>query len=149
MFVGEAPGREEDEIGRPFVGEAGKLLTQLLKSVGIQRRKVYITNVIKCRPPNNRDPQTEEIEQCKNWLYKQIEIIQPKLICTLGRYATYCLLSEKFDSFSEVRGKIYTYKGSTIIPTYHPAALLYHPKWKDRFINDLKYITKLLRSHGK
>lgn len=145
VFIGEAPGREEDEQGLPFVGEAGKLLTELLKSVGISRKDVYITNVIKCRPPNNRDPLADEITKCYEWLNKQIDILSPKIICTLGRYATYSLIGQlQYGTpFSVVRNKLHQYKGATVIPTFHPAALLYRPKWKEDTIRDLKLVKKL------
>lgn len=152
VFIGEAPGREEDKQGIPFVGEAGKLLTHLLKSIGINRDEVYITNVIKCRPPGNRDPLPHEINKCSEWLCAQLEILSPKIICTLGRYATHFLIGrmgtdstsgkEKTLPYHLVRGKIYEYKGAKVIPTYHPAALLYHPKWKEDTIRDLELVKK-------
>lgn len=169
VFIGEAPGREEDEMGRPFVGEAGKLLTQLLKSIGVERKGVYITNIIKCRPPGNRDPSPEEIDKCHGWLIGQIEIMRPKIICTLGRYATLALIGGLINqaptlpatrgslatTFSKIRGRVYEYKVecvdateeqliTKVIPTYHPAALLYHPKWREAVMQDLKLVKELL-----
>jgi DNA polymerase len=143
MFIGEAPGREEDIKGAPFVGEAGKLLTKLLRAVGIDRKNVYITNVLKCRPPGNRDPLQHEIKECFGWLKTQIKIIKPKIICTLGKYAIYSLLSISLP-ISRIRGKIYVYSGIEVIPTYHPAALLYHPKWKEEMEKDLKTVSQKL-----
>ncbi|MBI4721794.1 MAG: uracil-DNA glycosylase [Candidatus Stahlbacteria bacterium] len=151
VFIGEAPGREEDESGLPFVGSAGKQLTSMLKSVGIDRDAVYITNIIKCRPPGNRDPLPAEMNSCFEWLDKQLEIIAPKLICTLGKHSTFSLLGHvkplEFHqtlSISKFRGKIYEYKGIKVVPTYHPAALLYHPEWKEATISDLTMVKKML-----
>jgi DNA polymerase len=130
MFVGEAPGYHEDQQGRPFVGQAGKLLDQLLASIGMTREQVYIANVLKCRPPNNRDPQVEEIDACRPYLWRQIEIIRPKVICTLGNFATKLLTGEQ-TGITKVHGRprateiaghrLYLY------PIFHPAAALYTP----------------------
>ncbi len=157
MFIGEAPGREEDKQGRPFVGPAGKLLTKMIEEkLGIQRSKVYITNVLKCRPPNNRDPKPEEIEACSIWLKKQLEIIKPRVVVTLGRYSTEWIFKYfglKFTKISEVRGKVYTVKKwdhvTYIIPTYHPAAVLYHPQWKEAFERDFELIKKVIEGKEK
>ena len=144
VFIGEAPGKEEDEKGVPFVGDAGKLLTELLNSVKIDRNKVYITNIIKCRPPGNRDPLPDEISKCYDWLSEQLNILTPSIICTLGRFSTYSLLGGMGGlSFSRCRGKIYEYKGAQVIPTFHPAALLHHPAWTGAVIEDLKLIKSL------
>jgi DNA polymerase len=150
VFIGEAPGRQEDQRGVPFVGEAGKLLTKLLESVGMDRRDVYITNIVKCRPPGNRDPLPEEKDTCYEWLDGQLEIISPRMICTLGRHATNSLLARSDAgagvagaSFSQLHGKVYEYKGIRVVPTYHPAALLYHPGWRESVISDLKLLKRL------
>lgn len=151
VFIGEAPGATEDFKGRPFVGEAGKLLTKLIESIGSKREDVYITNIIKCRPPGNRDPLPVEVEKCYHWLKSQLEIIKPDIISTLGRHSTYTMLGEG-GRFSELRGKVYKCKMNyrdgmvKIIPTYHPAALLYHPGWKELAESDFKLIG---REYGK
>jgi DNA polymerase len=129
MFVGEAPGREEDIQGRPFVGEAGKLLTSLINRMGFDREEAYITNVIKCRPPNNRDPQEDEIRQCLPVLKKQIEIISPKVIMTLGRIAAHAVVGVT-TPISRLRGKFVKFEGIDLMPTFHPAYLLRNPRDK-------------------
>jgi DNA polymerase len=139
MFVGEAPGREEDLKGFPFVGAAGDLLTKMIEGIKLSRDEVYIANVIKCRPPNNRDPQVDEIEQCEPFLIRQIELIQPRVVCTLGRFAAQTLLKTT-TSMGRLRGKIYEYSGIKLIPTYHPAALLRNPQWKRPAWEDLKLL---------
>ncbi len=148
VFMGEAPGKQEDLTGHPFVGESGKLLTKLIASIGLSREEIYILNIIKCRPPGNRDPKPDEVEQCRPWLLGQFDIIKPKVICCLGRWATWSLLgAEKVnpqDAFSKVRGKIYEWEGIKVMPTYHPAALLYHPSWREKVEEDLKIVKELL-----
>jgi len=129
MFIGEAPGHDEDLSGIPFVGRAGQLLDKILEAAGIRRDDVYIGNIIKCRPPNNRTPLLTEIEACMPYLAKQIEHIHPKVICTLGLPATQTLLGLK-GAMATLRGKVYKYKDMRIIPTYHPAAALRDPKYK-------------------
>jgi uracil-DNA glycosylase family 4 len=129
MFIGEAPGHDEDLSGIPFVGRAGQLLDKILEAAGIRRDDVYIGNIIKCRPPNNRTPLLTEIEACMPYLAKQIEHIRPKVICTLGLPATQTLLGLK-GAMATLRGKVYKYKDMRIIPTYHPAAALRDPKYK-------------------
>jgi uracil-DNA glycosylase len=124
LFVGEAPGKNEDLQGRPFVGQAGKILDELLETEGFSRNEVFIANVLKCRPPLNRDPLTSEIDLCKPYLFKQIEIIDPEIICTMGRYSTQLLL-ESTAGISSLRGKIYKKNGRIILPINHPAAALY------------------------
>lgn len=146
LFIGEAPGAEEDSTGRPFVGEAGKLLTKMIKFLGLEREDVYIANIIKCRPPNNRDPLPDEVQNCRNWLDKQIEIINPALICALGRHSAYFLVGGGH-SFSEIRGKIFDYKNAKVLPTFHPAALLYHPAWKVYAVKDFELLKKLYAEH--
>lgn len=124
LFIGEAPGRNEDQQGEPFVGAAGKLLNKLLQSIELSRQDIYIANVLKCRPPNNRDPQPEEIDACKNHLAEQIKIIKPKIIAPLGKFASSWLLGKNV-SMSKVHGKKFAAKNFFIFPVYHPAAALY------------------------
>lgn len=124
MFVGEAPGRNEDLQGEPFVGRAGRLLNDLLDGVGIPRENVYIANVLKCRPPNNRDPQPDEIDSCKGYLRSQIQLIRPRVVVTLGNFATKLLLRTEL-GITRLRGQSYPWwLGSTLVPTFHPAAAL-------------------------
>lgn len=123
MFVGEAPGRDEDLQGEPFVGRAGQLLTQLLADAGIARDDVYIANVLKCRPPNNRDPLPDEIDACRPWLMEQIELIDPLLIVTLGNFATKLLLATNV-GISRLHGKTYRFADRWLLPTFHPSAAL-------------------------
>lgn len=129
MFVGEAPGEKEDLEGVPFVGRAGKLLDDILKAIELTREDVYIANVLKCRPPNNRDPNKDEIEKCEPYLLKQIDLIKPKLLVALGRISATTLLRTK-DSLTAMRGKVFDYHGTDMVVTYHPAALLRNPNWK-------------------
>jgi uracil-DNA glycosylase family 4 len=124
MFIGEAPGFHEDRQGVPFVGAAGGLLTGLLEGIGLSRDRVYIANVLKCRPPGNRDPQPDEIEACSPWLQEQIDLIDPQVICTLGNFSTRLLLG-KPAGISRVRGQRFKYRGRCLIPTFHPAAILH------------------------
>lgn len=124
MFVGEAPGFHEDRLGEPFVGAAGKLLNDLLQSAGLSRSDVYIANVIKCRPPNNRDPEQDEVDTCKPFLMQQIEMIAPKLVCTLGNWATQTLLGRKV-GITKVRGQVIPLEKFVIFPMLHPAAGLH------------------------
>ncbi len=133
MFVGEAPGKWEDVKGRPFVGAAGKYLDELLFSIGLTRNDVYITNILKCRPPNNRDPRDEEIKACSPYLDRQISVMKPRVICPLGRFSSQYILKKygfEMKSISSVQGRIF--RGEVIIiPMYHPAAALYHGEWKE------------------
>ncbi len=124
MFIGEAPGYHEDQQGRPFVGAAGKLLDKLLQSIGLDRDQVYIANVLKCRPPQNRDPKPEEIEVCTPLLYRQIELIKPRVVCTLGNHASRLILQRNV-SISKVHGQEFPGQGYLVMPIYHPAAALY------------------------
>ncbi len=142
MFVGEAPGEREDMEGVPFVGRAGKLLTDILKAIDLKREDVYIANVLKCRPPNNRDPKRDEIEECEPYLLKQIELIKPKLLVALGRISAMTLLRTK-DSLTAMRGQIFDYHGTDMVVTYHPAALLRNPNWKRPAWEDFKKIREL------
>jgi len=152
MFIGEAPGADEDLQGLPFVGRAGQLLTKLLKVVGLNREEVYICNILKCRPPNNRKPLPSEIELCKPYLLKQIELIKPKVIVALGATAIEGLLNLK-KKMGELRGKIIFFNKIPVIITYHPAALLRNPNWESDFIEDLKLLFKhfpeLTKKKGK
>lgn len=141
MFVGEAPGADEDAQGLPFVGRAGKLLTKMIEAIQMSRDEVYIGNILKCRPPGNRDPRTEEIELCEPILIRQIEIIKPKVICALGRISGQTLLRTK-SSLGALRGKVHDYHGVKLIVTYHPAALLRNPNWKPAAWDDLKFLRK-------
>jgi uracil-DNA glycosylase len=124
MFIGEGPGYHEDKQGEPFVGAAGQLLTKLLGEIGLSRQDVYIANVVKCRPPGNRDPLPDEIDSCKPYLAEQIEHIQPRLIVTLGNFATRFML-ERQVSISRVRGERFRIDGRSVVPTFHPAAILH------------------------
>jgi len=144
VLIGEAPGYWEDRKGRPFVGAAGKVLDEALEKIGIKRREIFITNVLKCRPPGNRDPHSEEIEACTPFLDRQLEIIRPKFIVTLGRHSTSYLFSKmnlNFDGISKVRGQIYAARFADwkcyVMPTYHPAAALYNVNLKGVLLSDL------------
>jgi DNA polymerase len=144
MFVGEGPGREEDAVGKPFVGEAGRLLTRIIENgMGLSRRDVYICNVVKCRPPKNRDPEPDEMEMCIPFLKEQIRIIQPEVICTLGRVAGQALFGAPFRVTDE-RGQWRNYMGIPLMPTYHPAYLLRNPAAKRDVWEDVKQIMGLL-----
>ncbi len=144
MLVGEAPGRDEDLKGKPFVGAAGELLRESLKKEGILDDKIYIANVIKCRPPGNRDPKPEEISACLPYLKEQMKIINPRIICTLGNFSTQVLLNTT-QSITHLRGKIYQLSNATIvIPTFHPAACIYRATWKSIFQEDLKMVKEKL-----
>jgi DNA polymerase len=123
VFVGEAPGEEEDNQGRPFVGRAGKLLDQLIERIGLTRNDIFICNVLKCRPPGNRDPEPDEAAACKEYLLAQLDIIRPRIICTLGRHA-YNTLLETDAPITRIRGKLTTFRGIPLLPTYHPSYLL-------------------------
>lgn len=129
MLIGEGPGREENIQGRPFVGEAGQLLTRLIEKMGFKREDVYIANIVKCRPPSNRDPNDDEIASCLPFLKRQIQTISPEVIMTLGRIAAHTLLTEK-TPISRLRGKFVEYEGVHLMPTFHPAYLLRNPKDK-------------------
>ena len=143
MFVGEAPGFHEDRLGKPFVGAAGKLLDQLLAEVGIQRREVYIANVIKCRPPANRNPRAEEIESCKPYLLQQIELIRPKVICTLGNFSTQLLLGQKV-GITKVRGQAFDRGSFVVVPMLHPAAALHRESMLQAVKEDFRNLRTIL-----
>ncbi|HIG53571.1 MAG TPA: uracil-DNA glycosylase [Candidatus Latescibacteria bacterium] len=142
MFVGEAPGADEDRQGEPFVGAAGQLLNKIISAMDLRREDVYICNILKCRPPNNRDPQADEIEQCEPYLKRQIELIQPKVICTLGRFAAQTLLRSS-DSMGRMRGQSHQYEGIPLVATYHPAALLRNAQWKRPTWEDMKRVRQI------
>ncbi len=142
MLIGEAPGAEEDKQGIPFVGRAGKLLTDILKAINFSRDDVYIANILKCRPPNNRDPLPSEVETCMPYLYKQIELIKPKVILCLGRVAATNLFGKKY-TLTQMRGKVYDVEGIKTMVTYHPAALLRNPNWKRGCWEDVQKFRKL------
>lgn len=144
VFVGEAPGREEDKQGLPFVGEAGRLLDRMLFAMGMSRSDVYICNVQKCRPPQNRDPQPEEIAACEPFLVRQLAAIRPRVIVTLGRFSAQTLLRES-TAISRLRGRWRTYEGIPLMPTYHPAFLLRNPASKREVWEDLKQVMNRLR----
>ena len=143
VFVGEAPGADEDRMGRPFVGRAGQLLTKIIKAMNLERKDVYICNILKCRPPGNRTPLPTEIFECRPYLYEQLDIIKPKVICALGSVAAQVLLETK-DGITKLRGKFYDYRGSKLLPTYHPAYLLRNPNKKKETWEDMQIIMKYL-----
>lgn len=147
MFVGEGPGVEEDRQGLPFVGASGQLLTKIIASIGFSREEVYIANMVKCRPPGNRDPREEEIAACNPHLRRQIELIQPKVIVTLGRFSAYFFHGRQ-DSLRALRGQVADYQGISVISTYHPAALLRNPEYKRDTWEDMLLARKLYDSLG-
>jgi len=144
VFVGEGPGREEDERGEPFVGEAGRLLDRIIVAMGLQRNDVYICNVVKCRPPGNRDPEPEEISACEPFLIRQLQAIQPKVIVALGKFAAQTLLQQQ-TPISRLRGKWHSYQGIPLMPTFHPAYLLRTPQGKREVWEDMKQVMARLR----
>ena len=145
MFIGEAPGYDEDQQGRPFVGRAGKLLTDIIKAMGMTREEVFIANVIKCRPPDNREPMNDEITACSPYLFHQIAIIKPKVIVTLGRYSSVTVLGiQEQMKMSDLRGRFFTFQGIKVMPTYHPAYLLRNEKDKKLVWNDMKLVLQEL-----
>lgn len=144
VFVGEAPGEEEDLQGRPFVGRAGKLLDRLIERVGLRRSEVYICNVLKCRPPNNRDPEPMEVGACESYLRTQLEIINPRVICTLGRHAYNALLHTD-ERITRIRGVLTKYRGTFLLPTYHPSFLLRNSDRIREAWDDMERLKQLLR----
>jgi len=142
VLVGEAPGAEEDRQGIPFVGKAGQLLDKILAAIGFSRQDVYICNILKCRPPSNRDPLPSEIELCRPYLHKQLDLIKPEFILCLGRIAVQTLLNTE-QSLSSLRGKVHEFRGSRLIATYHPAALLRYPQYKRPTWEDVQLLRKL------
>jgi len=145
MFVGEAPGADEDVQGIPFVGRAGQLLTDIIeKGLQIPRKDVYIANVIKCRPPGNRNPEPDEVATCEPFLFQQIDIIKPKVIVALGKFGAQTLL-RTLEPISRLRGRVYDYRGAKLVPTFHPAYLLRNPSSKREVWEDMKLVRELLK----
>jgi len=143
MFVGEAPGEDEDKKGEPFVGRAGQLLTKIIEAISLTREQVYIANVIKCRPPGNRNPEPDEVAACEPFLFRQIEIIRPRVIVALGKFAAQCLLRSS-EPITRLRGREFEFHGATLIPTFHPAYLLRNPPAKREVWEDMKKVRALL-----
>jgi uracil-DNA glycosylase family 4 len=143
MFIGEGPGATEDALGRPFVGQAGKLLDEIIQAIGLRREDVYITNIVKCRPPQNRKPLPDEMAACMPYLHRQIALIRPKVIVALGGTAGEALLNSR-KSLGELRGKVHSYGGIPLVATYHPAALLRNPNWKKPTWDDVRIARQLL-----
>jgi DNA polymerase len=143
MFVGEGPGADEDIQGEPFVGRAGQLLTKIIEAIGMTRQEVYIANVIKCRPPQNRNPEPDEVEKCEPFLLRQIETIKPKVIVALGKFAAQSLLKTT-EPITRLRGREYKYRDAILMPTYHPAFLLRNPSSKREVWEDMKRVRAIL-----
>jgi len=145
LFIGEAPGLHEDKQGEPFVGAAGQLLTRMLEGIGLTREEVYIANILKCRPPGNRDPLPDEIEACTPWLVETISAIQPRLIVTLGNFATKFVLQTQ-TGITRMRGSVYDWHGRAVIPTFHPAAILHGGGEKSRQFGELQEDFRLIKA---
>jgi len=145
MFVGEAPGRDEDQQGEPFVGPAGQLLTKIIEAIGLTRDQVYIANVIKCRPPQNRNPELDEVQTCAPFLFQQLDVIRPRVVVALGAFAVRTLLRSE-QSISRLRGQVFDYRGAKLVPTFHPAFLLRSPDRKRDVWQDMKKVRALLSS---
>ena len=143
MFVGEAPGADEDIQGEPFVGKAGQLLTRIIEAIGLTRGEVYIANVIKCRPPGNRNPEPDEVAECEPFLFRQIDAVRPKVIVALGKFAAQCLLRSDVP-ITRLRGKEFAFRDAILIPTFHPAYLLRNPPAKREVWEDMKRVRALL-----
>ena len=143
MFVGEAPGADEDEQGIPFIGRAGQLLTKIIEAIDLKRDDVYIANIIKCRPPQNRNPEPDEVASCEPFLFRQIDMVKPKVIVALGKYAAQTLLKSE-TPISRLRGQVLDYRGAKLIPTFHPAYLLRNPSSKREVWEDMKLVKRLL-----
>ena len=143
MFVGEAPGADEDQQGIPFVGRAGQLLTKIIEAIGMARGDVYIANIIKCRPPQNRNPEPDEVASCEPFLFRQIDVVKPKVVVALGKYAAQTLLRTE-RPISRLRGQLFDYRGAKLIPTFHPAYLLRNPSSKREVWEDMKLVKRLL-----
>ena len=143
MFVGEAPGQDEDLQGLPFVGRAGQLLTKIIEAIQLRREDVYIANVIKCRPPENRNPEPDEVETCEPFLFRQVHVVKPRVIVALGAFAAKALLRSK-DPIGRLRGHVYTYGDARLVPTFHPAYLLRYPSCKREVWDDMKKVRALL-----
>ncbi len=147
MFIGEGPGYDEDQQGRPFVGKAGQLLDKIINAIGLDRDDVYITNIVKCRPPRNRDPLPEEVSACWPYISEQIRLINPKVIVTLGRHASQTILKTG-DPISRLRGRFSKVNGVPVMPTYHPAYLLRNPAGKRDVWEDVQKVRDYLKEHG-
>jgi DNA polymerase len=147
VFVGEAPGADEDRLGEPFVGRAGELLTKMIGAMGFGREDVFIANILKCRPPGNRNPEPDEIEKCEPFLRAQLEAIRPRVIVALGKFAAQCLLRSDAP-ISTLRGQWHSYQGIRLMPTFHPAYLLRDPNKKREVWEDLKQVIEELRRLG-
>jgi DNA polymerase len=141
VFVGEGPGADEDAQGEPFVGRAGQLLTRIIEAIQLRREDVYICNIIKCRPPGNRNPEPDEVAACEPFLRAQLAVIKPKLICALGTFAAQTLLRTK-EPISRLRGRFFAYEGIPLLPTFHPAFLLRKPHEKRTVWEDMKLLQK-------
>lgn len=148
MFVGEAPGEDEDRQGLPFVGRAGQLLTKIIEAIGLTREQVYIANVIKCRPPENRNPEPDEVAACSPFLFRQVELVAPRVIVALGKFSAQCLL-QTTDPITRLRGRAFEFHGRTLIPTFHPAYLLRNPAAKREVWEDMKKVRALLQADGR
>jgi len=144
VFVGEAPGEEEDMQGRPFVGRAGKFLDQMIQRIGLSRKDVFICNVLKCRPPNNRDPDPAEVDMCKGYLFTQLQLIRPKVICALGRHA-YNTLMGVDARITKIRGQFTEYNGIKLLPTYHPSFLLRNEERIKEAMDDMEKLKEVLK----
>jgi DNA polymerase len=144
MFVGEAPGADEDRQGEPFVGRAGQLLTKIIEAIDLRRDQVYIANVIKCRPPENRNPEGDEVERCEPFLFRQIDAVKPRVIVALGKFAAQSLLKTT-EPITRLRGRTFTYRGAVLIPTFHPAFLLRNPSSKREVWEDMKKVRAILQ----
>lgn len=144
MFVGEAPGEDEDKQGEPFVGRAGQLLTKIIEAIGLTREQVYIANVIKCRPPGNRNPENDEVETCEPFLFQQIAIVQPRVVVALGKFAAQSLLRTT-EPITRLRGRVFEFRGASLLPTFHPAYLLRNPPAKREVWEDMKKVRELLK----
>ncbi len=145
MFIGEAPGADEDEQGLPFVGRAGQLLTRIIEAMGMSREEVYICNILKCRPPGNRNPEPDEIEACEPFLFRQISAVKPKVVCALGLFGSQTLLRSK-EAIGRLRGRLLDYRGIKMMATFHPAYLLRNPNEKRKVWEDVQIIRDYLLS---
>jgi len=143
MFVGEAPGEDEDRQGEPFVGRAGQLLTKIIEAIGMTREQVYIANLIKCRPPGNRNPEPDEVATCEPFLFSQLAAIQPRIVVALGKFAAQSLLGTT-EPITKLRGRVFEWRGASLLPTFHPAYLLRNPPAKREVWEDMKKVRDLL-----
>jgi DNA polymerase len=144
MFVGEAPGEDEDRQGEPFVGRAGQLLTKIIEAIGLTREQVYIANLIKCRPPGNRNPEADEVLTCEPFLVQQIEAVRPTVVVALGKFAAQSLLRST-EPITKLRGRVFEFRGASLVPTFHPAYLLRNPPAKREVWEDMKMVRGMLQ----